>query len=308
MTDNKESPQSAMKEGNSSNCAGGSSPSISQSMAIDATPYSFALDPKITENFKTILQGYQNFFTEFAQNAQTVQSNLNTAFQGIASMIPKDLWKGIERFNEWQQQWPEATKRGAIRLAELGWHMGPELGINDLAWAYQTDSLEEVDTRFAEAFEECVDSTERWICERFPARAVILQDAFEAHRKGKFGLAIPVFFAQAEGMCRDSLKEDGNLFTTSDGAALNRMRRIKTHSNEVSAFIDVLLDPLGRVLPMGAKIEDSINFPRCPNRHAILHGYSLDYATRVNSLKAISLLAYLGWMLPELGGGHRSDA
>ena len=34
------------------------------------------------------------------------------------------------------------------------------------------------------------------------------------------------------------------------------------------------------------------------NRHMVLHGESLDYDTRENSLKAISLIGYVGRVLP----------
>jgi len=41
------------------------------------------------------------------------------------------------------------------------------------------------------------------------------------------------------------------------------------------------------------------------NRHQVLHGESVDYGTRLNSLKAISLLNYLVSFLP---GDGKADA
>lgn len=35
-------------------------------------------------------------------------------------------------------------------------------------------------------------------------------------------------------------------------------------------------------------------FPSSLNRHGVLHGLDFDYGTRINSLKALSLLAFVG--------------
>lgn len=244
------------------------------------------------------MNGFEGPFAQIVQSVTSFQTGLAEVLKSIR--IPDDFMANIKRFAEWHSQLPEATKRGANRLAELGWHIGPDLPMTAHAWAHDSHPPDEIDARFAEAYELQIESVERWIGARFPLRSSILKLAFEAHRRGEFGLSIPVFFAQAEGMCRDILADDANLFTSNAGKAHSRNKQIESCSKEISVFIDALLDPLRRVLPMGAAIGDSRNYPVCPNRHAILHGYSVDYATRVNSLKAISLIAYLGWVLPKL--------
>lgn len=37
----------------------------------------------------------------------------------------------------------------------------------------------------------------------FPPRAKIIESAFAAHARGEYELCIPVFFAQADGICQN---------------------------------------------------------------------------------------------------------
>ena len=61
-----------------------------------------------------------------------------------------------------------------------------------------------------------------------------------------------------------------------------------------------LLSPLAQTLPIGAsKHERPEDFTEL-NRHVVLHGESLDYGTKINSLKAISLINYVAHVLADL--------
>jgi hypothetical protein len=58
-----------------------------------------------------------------------------------------------------------------------------------------------------------------------------------------------------------------------------------------------LLSPLAQTLPIGAserqRNEEFIGL----NRHMVLHGESLNYGNKINSLKAISLINYVAHVL-----------
>lgn len=65
----------------------------------------------------------------------------------------------------------------------------------------------------------------------------------------------------------------------------------------VDTFRAVLLSPLAHSLPIGAsEKERGAGFNEL-NRHMVLHGESLDYGTKTNSLKAISLINYVSHVL-----------
>ncbi len=64
-----------------------------------------------------------------------------------------------------------------------------------------------------------------------------------------------------------------------------------------SELISSLFYPLTIPLPISASEYERATLPEVLNRHAVLHGESLDYGTEANSLKAISLLYYIGSVL-----------
>ena len=63
------------------------------------------------------------------------------------------------------------------------------------------------------------------------------------------------------------------------------------------ALMATLLSPLAQTLPIGeSELERGKGFSGL-NRHIILHGDSLDYGNKINSLKAISLINYVAHVL-----------
>jgi hypothetical protein len=52
-------------------------------------------------------------------------------------------------------------------------------------------------------------------------------------------------------------------------------------------------------LPISANQQERKIYPEVLNRHEILHGVDVAYPSKRNSLKAISLLAYLVTMVAE---------
>ncbi len=57
------------------------------------------------------------------------------------------------------------------------------------------------------------------------------------------------------------------------------------------------LSPFAETLPISASEDERDDRFSGLNRHMILHGESLDYGTRINSLKAISYINYVTQVL-----------
>jgi len=69
-----------------------------------------------------------------------------------------------------------------------------------------------------------------------------------------------------------------------------------------------LLSPLAQILPISASQRERQDGTTALNRHMVLHGESLDYGTKANSLKAISLINYVTQILGnELSGNDRKE-
>ncbi len=116
----------------------------------------------------------------------------------------------------------------------------------------------------------------------------MIESAFNAHRREKYELSIPVFLAQTDGICKETM--DQYLFIKQNSKPCTAIYVKRTISG---AFMKAILSPLSRTLPIEMSThERPENFNEL-NRHMVLHGESLDYGTKINSLKVISLINYV---------------
>lgn len=190
---------------------------------------------------------------------------------------------------------PPKTQEALILLGTHGWYLDLEMPIPSL-WqlkkALQEGSVQEVEEVLVQYFEERLDDIEASIVGRFPTREKMLRAAFAAHRRCEYELSIPVFLSQTDGICKEVVNE---YFFIKQ----NRKPRTANYVEQIAAdtYRAALLSPLAHSLPIGAsERERGLGFTEL-NRHMVLHGESLDYGTKTNSLKAISLINYVAHVL-----------
>lgn len=128
-----------------------------------------------------------------------------------------------------------------------------------------------------------------------PERREVISCAFELHKERRYIASIPLFLAQADGVCAEYL--GAHLFTDKE----QREEQLAKLQASNGVFAAVVLQPLGLHTQFGAGISKSSRNRKklAPNRNGILHGSRkhLDYGTEINSLKAFSLLAFVVYVL-----------
>lgn len=62
----------------------------------------------------------------------------------------------------------------------------------------------------------------------------------------------------------------------------------------------MMLEPLMTRGGMSANRQELDQYPESLHRHQILHGIDLTYPSKLNSLKVISLVGYLGGLVKEI--------
>ena len=199
--------------------------------------------------------------------------------------------KWIVRFRERQQ----AALR---RLGEEGWFFHPEMPATllhriDVLLSRYPDEMADWLKGF---FRERIGAIERKLTDSYPHRAHLLHDAFEAHRQCKYSLSIPVFMSQADGIFSSGFSRR-SLF-------ISRQRKSAAADRCAAAqdgFSAILLHPLLLPMPLWMSESERADSFSGLNRHQVLHGESVQYGTEQNSLKTISLLSYLDWMLSPPG-------
>lgn len=211
-----------------------------------------------------------------------------TAF--LESLSDEKFW---ETYREVFKANTSANLRSAALIcAREGWFLDLEfpggIALTTLVELILGDRAEEAWTLLEQYFEKRRPFIETELVDRFPNRAKLLGAFFRHHDSGDYDVAIPLALIQADGICHDIFGAE--LFRVRKNAPLVRK---KIDSKTVDWIWDAAAEPLREALPLALpQARQSKKF----NRHLILHGASLDYGTRRNSFRVMSLLSYLQCM------------
>jgi hypothetical protein len=226
----------------------------------------------------------------FAEIAEIAKSTIEFQKQ-IRDLISPTFDQLQKSFNEL----PSRTQEALLKLGDHGWFFDLEMplpGLWRLKEALSEGNVVEAENALVEYFSSRLDEIENSIVGKFPHREKMIRAAFRAHKSEEYELSIPVFLAQTDGICNDVIEQ--YLFMKQ-----NRKPRTAIYVERIASdtYRAALLQPLAQALPIGAsKHERNEDFNEL-NRHMVLHGESLDYGTKVNGLKAISLINYVTQVL-----------
>lgn len=186
---------------------------------------------------------------------------------------------------------PPRTQEAVLLLGAHGWFLDLEMPLPSL-WelknALEAGNIQEAEDALIEYFEERLREIEESITRRFPSRAKVIRSAFAAHRHEEYELSIPVLLSQTDGICKEVVNE--HFFIKQ-----NKKPRTAIYVEQVAAdtYQTAILSPLAHNLPIAASEKERAAGSNQLNRHMVLHGESLDYGTRTNSLKSVSLINYV---------------
>lgn len=195
-----------------------------------------------------------------------------------------------------EEELPKILRKALQRLGEEGWFFTQGMP-DDFLNILRNKDENKLSEWFKNFFRERLDDIKQKLIDSYPDRGHILQEAFEAHSECKYNLSVPVFLAQADGIFGETTSEKQSLFI-----AKQRKEATGKHASQILGYTANYVHPLEITLPLwmseGDRAKGGGSFVRL-NRHQVLHGESVDYGTEENSLKAISLLNYLHWILSQ---------
>lgn len=200
-------------------------------------------------------------------------------------------------------------------LAQRGWFISYGFGLEDfdsLAETAKSASDDELERLVEDLYRENLVSLVDHFNRSYPARQAIVEQAIYAHREGLYALSIPVFFAQSDGVCMERTKR--HFFMGGPDQHVKAVAQEKTSALQAELKNDDEGQQVSKILELlmwaPLLVHHSIRYNNAKreemgysglNRHTVLHGESLDYATEVNSLKAFSLLSYMASLLEQDG-------
>ena len=181
-------------------------------------------------------------------------------------------------------------------LAQHGWYADPDLtsgSAQALAALFKGGQVEKGNETQCLLVERRLPEIEAAIVKAQPKRAVIIGQAFSAHRRGEYALSIPVLLAQADGICND-------LFAVQLYARRRNSPEMKLVEKlgSVAVQIGSAIIPLLEASPIAWNQNERKTAGPILNRHAVIHGEDVDYGTRINGCRAVSYIHYTSTYLP----------
>jgi hypothetical protein len=209
------------------------------------------------------------------------------------------IFAELQRYNELLRSITEQFSDDVFVELELhliseGWYLSIDLPASvvlDLTDLHDDQKLEEIEQWLRGFYRQKVDYVEPAVLSAFPHRRRILESAFAAHRRQEYALSIPVFLSQADGISADLWQEN---FFRSRRSNRRIDRILDARDSGLSATVLRHLYEHGS-LRASFKHGDK---PSRLNRHAVIHGTSIDYDIEENSLRCIALLEFLVSLQP----------
>lgn len=242
-----------------------------------------SMEPVLQSHLQTS-EMLRNLSVDIGKLASPLLTDFHNQIENIVSPAFKDFLQSFRLL-------PEHTQAALMTLGKHGWFFDLKMPLRflwELESALNEGEIEEAELALVEYFRENLSQIENRFSRKFPHRTKIISAALNAHKRGEYELAVPVFLAQTDGICYEVIKQ--HLFMRE-----NKKPRTAIYVDTIASntFRRAILSPLSNTLPISAsKYERDQDFDEL-NRHQILHGESLDYGTEINSLKAISLLNYV---------------
>jgi hypothetical protein len=232
-----------------------------------------------------------NRFRQIFENLNWIKRSVKNAPIPSTPPSPEDKKRWEEESAKQIEKFSSNLRELSTELAKRGWYANMDMPLkffNALRPLLKTNKLKSIDGMMAAYFQHHLEPVENEIMSAFPSRAQILSAAFRAHTQKTYTLSVPVFLIQADGICSELLGV--GVYSRTKGVPQTAFAIEQFKDDELMSS---LLEPLRIAGALNAYADEKHQYPDIFNRHEILHGKSLNYATELNSFRAISLLSYL---------------
>jgi hypothetical protein len=241
---------------------------------------------------------------EFQRQQQRVAVGLAAALAPLRQWGDQfaELQPVLRRAAEVLAQLPEGTRRAQDMAASRGWYLAVwghsfRESAELVALAQRGDNLA-VELWLADRTRTGLNGIRQGVLAAFPPRSAILEQAFDAHDRRQFAVSIPAMLAQADGVHFDLVNQ--HLFRKNSRERLRKRLSSMLRGDGTQPTASIAFLFLRPLVELNA-LDKTVRMPVDPfNRHDVLHGTDLGYATELNSLRVIALLDFLSWVKVDL--------
>ena len=260
-----------------------------------ATSEFYKLGRLLSKSINKFLIEYPSY-TDFLNSINSTVRQYEDVTKQFIDQVKNELEKGV----------PRKTGDFLVKLGNRGWFVPMILKVDSLLAVDEIidrHNQEEIDSIMCSTIQANIKDIKNVINETSPRRKKLLESAFTAHDRQEYNLSVPVFLAQTDGICKEKL-----------GVEFFRKRQNKPLTAEIiesyslGPFTMALLQPFRTNLSISLSEYERNNKDISINRHQVLHGEVVDYGTKVNSFKCISLLGYIASVLCNINKKKRIKA
>jgi len=249
--------------------------------------------------FKEMLEPAQRIinstkqFTRMADSIAKLRINVPQI-----DLINPGLKEHIHRFKQIRESidlFNKKLPKYLVDIASYGWYLDFQTDMDlsvKLANYIEDKEIEKVDAYLIDYYSNDFEKIINKLSTNHPNRKKLFDELKIAFDNEYFSLGIPLVLSQIDGICHDYTNK---LFFIKNNKKEKNPYLPKV-SNELivinNEFFKAFLAPFFSDAPIFAHEDKLELFPTAFNRHRVLHGLDVDFGTKINFLKAVSLLSY----------------
>lgn len=226
-----------------------------------------------------IVKGLKEYLVEKAKSDENFAQEFVT-FVAVLASVPEN----IRMFSE--------------EAAMIGWFSTSESLLGEMKKAFD-QGQDALDQYMVNEIDSNYDKIKSSILSLHSNRKEILSCAFELHEGQTWIASIPLFLAQTEGVFSENV--GSFLFSGHDKRKEKLAERFRERTEQ---YMPYLYSPFEVETQFSSSISSKSQTKKKngPNRNGILHGSRkhLDYGSKINSYKCISLLSYVSMVFADL--------
>ena len=186
-------------------------------------------------------------------------------------------------------------------LAQYGWfiEMNPD-AYSSKMFETKLDkekNIEVICKTVSEYYQAHLNEIVEEICDRHPRRKNLISvQIMDSYNQGNYELAITGLLTQVDGICDEKLKQC--FFIKNQKGDYKYLPRIVSDLMKIrNDFYKVFIAPILSDCPIFVSESKIDKYPSKLNRHRVLHGKDINYGSKENFLKTLSLLKYISDIL-----------
>lgn len=223
------------------------------------------------------------------------KSTFQINYDSLVAIVAKII-KDVEIGNQFLHLKKDRVELIINKISSFGWYIDDfskesKLSTSKCLKFIYTNLPEKLDEYLSDYYKNKVNQIEDDLKTKYPKRSAIISEAFYAHRNKLFHSSICVFITIIDGICDDVL--DAKFFKNIKDLPEIRVKLEEKKMN----FSDFLLSPIKNKGAINAWEKELNKYPIRLNRHEIIHGKDINYGNEINSLRIISMLSYIDYIL-----------